>query len=218
MNTKILRSISYGVYIVTSMDEGRPVGCTANSIMQITSEPQTVAISLNHANYTNEVVKRTGKVAVSILSEESDSSLIGGFGFRSSRDANKFEGVDYAVWEDLPILLDTCGWMTLKVIDSIETSTHTVFICEMTDGEMIGSKRPMTYAYYHEVIKGRAPKTAPTYIPELDGDAAPAAEAAEKWICSICKYEYDGDVPFEDLPDDWVCPICGQPKSVFKKG
>lgn len=222
MDTTILRSLSYGVYIITAMDGDRPCGCTANSVMQITSEPQTVAVSLNRANYTNELVKNTGRLAVNILAENSDASLIGGFGFSSSRDTDKFDGVDYEMVHGLPVLKGTCGYMILEVKSTVETSTHTIFIAEMTDGEVIDKKAvAMTYAYYHNVVKGKTAKNAPTYIPEIDGDGETQSEDVADaprgvWVCKICGYAYEGDVPFEELPDDWTCPLCKAPKSAFE--
>ncbi len=117
----------------------------------------------------------------------------------------------------MPIVSDSCGYMVFRVIGSTETSTHTIFLGELIDGDVIGSTEPMTYAYYHKVVKGKSPKNAPTYIPEEDASDK-SSEDAEKgiWKCSVCGYVYDGDIPFEDLPDDYVCPICKQPKSVFQ--
>lgn len=214
MNSNVFRNLSYGVYIVSSMDGERPTGCVANSIMQVTSSPATVAASINHDNYTNKCIKESGKFSVSILSEENDQSLIGTFGFQSGRDADKYDGTASEMKDGVPIVTDACGWFTCKVVDMFETSTHTIFLGEVTDGDVLSSAAPMTYAYYHNVIKGKSPKNAPTYLPEED-EAETAAE--EKWVCSICGYVYDGDVPFEDLPDDWKCPVCKQPKNVFEK-
>ena len=109
MNKKVFRNLSYGVYVVSTLDGDRPVGCTANSIMQITSDPATIAISINHDNYTNSCIAKTGRFAVSILSEKSDPSLIGTFGFQSGREINKFDGVSHTFREDLPVLEDSCG-------------------------------------------------------------------------------------------------------------
>lgn len=228
MNPNVLRNLSYGVYVISTLDKERPTGCIANSAMQITSEPVTVALSMNHDNYTNSCIKASGVFAVSILSNESDPGLIGRFGFQSGKEINKFDGLSYETKAGLPIVTDSCGYMTFKVIDSLETSSHTIFIGEMTDGDVISTDEAMTYAYYHKVVKGKSPKNAPTYIPSLDGDdavtqtasvdaAAPAAGKKEIYKCSVCGYIYDGDIPFEELPDDYVCPICKQPKSVFEK-
>lgn len=167
MNKNVFRNLSYGVYVVSTMDDGRATGCTANSAMQITSSPATIAVSINHDNYTNKCIKECGKFAVNILAEDSDSVLIGKFGFFSGKDTNKFQDVGFKIVEGLPVLNDTCGYVVCKVVDTMETSSHTVFLGEVIEGDVIGSGRtPMTYAYYHNVIKGTSPKNAPTYIAE----------------------------------------------------
>lgn len=167
MNTDIFRKLSYGVYIVSTMDDGRATGCVANSAMQITSSPATIAISINHDNYTNKCIEECGLFSVSILAEDSEKSLIGQFGFKSGRDNNKFMGVDFAIVENMPVVKDTCGCVVCKLVDKMETSTHTVFLGEVIEGDVFNENRqPMTYAYYHNVIKGISPKNAPTYISE----------------------------------------------------
>jgi flavin reductase (DIM6/NTAB) family NADH-FMN oxidoreductase RutF len=167
MNTNAFRNLSYGVYIVSTMDDGRATGCTANSAMQITSSPATIAVSINHDNYTNGCIKKSGKFAVSIIAEDSDPMLIGKFGFFSGKDTNKFQDVDFKIVEDMPIIKDTCAYVVCRVIDTMETTTHTVFLGEVIEADVINSDRtPMTYAYYHNVIKGKSPKNAPTYIAE----------------------------------------------------
>lgn len=219
MNKNVFRNLSYGVYIVSTLDGTRNTGCVANSIMQITSSPATIAVSMNHDNYTNSCIQDSGKFAVSILSETSAPSLIGQFGFQSGKDVDKFDKVDFTIKEGLPVLNDSCGYIVCKVIDKMETSTHTVFLGEVIDGDTIESSPAMTYAYYHNVVKGKSPKNAPTYIAEED--SSPKKEPSEstassKWVCQICGYVYDGDVPFEELPDTYVCPICKQSKDKFQ--
>lgn len=218
MNSKVLRTLSYGVYIVSTMDGERPTGCTANSAMQITSSPATIAVSINHDNYTNHCIDASGLFAVSILAETSAPSLIGHFGFQSGREVNKFDTVSFEMKSGVPIITDSCGYIVCKVINKMETSSHTVFLGEVIDGDVLLSAPSMTYAYYHNVIKGKSPKTAPTYIPEEESAASAPTEniSASKWVCSVCGYIYDGDTPFEELPDDFVCPLCKQPKDKFK--
>jgi len=165
MNPNTFRNLSYGVYIVSTWDKGRPTGCTANSAMQITSSPATLAVSLNHDNYTNGCIKDCGYFAVSILAEDSPPVLIGSFGFRSGRDTDKFDGVESEIAAGLPVLKAGCGYIVCKVIDSMETATHTVFLGEVVEAEPRAGT-PMTYAYYHSVIKGKTAKNAPTYIKE----------------------------------------------------
>lgn len=213
MNTNAFRNLSYGVYIISTLDGERPTGCVANSAMQITSSPATIAVSVNHDNYTNSCIQKTGKFAVSILSEESDATLIGTFGFQSGKEVNKFDGVQALEKEGIPVVADACAYVVCKVIDKMETATHTVFLGEVIDADVLKKAEPMTYAYYHKVVKGKSPKNAPTYLPEEKEEKADDA----KWVCSICGYVYDGETPFEELPEDFRCPICKQPKEKFVK-
>ena len=210
MDNKIATKLSYGVYIVTTWNDGKPTGCVANSIMQVTAEPATFAVSINHQNFTNKCIKDIGKFAISILSEASDPKLIGTFGFKSGRQIDKFDGVDYKVQSRLPVLTDGCGYIVCDVIDSMETETHTVFLGKMTDGGMLSDKPQMTYDYYHKVIKGGAPKTAPTYV---EGGAVEPKPRGKKYKCTVCGYIYEGD----ELPADYVCPICGVGTELFEE-
>lgn len=213
MNKNTFRNLSYGVYIISTLDGERPTGCVANSVMQITSSPATIAVSMNHDNYTNVCIEKTGKFAISILSEQSAPELIGRFGFQSGKDVDKFDGVEAIQKEDLSVVADACGYIVCNVINKMETSTHTVFLGEVVDADVLKQEEPMTYAYYHKVVKGKSPKNAPTYLPEEKEEKVDNS----KWVCGICGYVYDGKVPFEELPEDYKCPICKQPKSVFKK-
>lgn len=210
MNTNIFRNLSYGVYVISTLDGKRLTGCTVNSIMQITSSPATIAVSMNHDNYTNSCMQKNKKFAINILAETSDSSIIGTFGFQSGKDINKFESVSYFMEQDLPIIEDSCGYIVCQIIDTMETTTHTVFLAEVLDGDVLKKDPAMTYAYYHMVIKGKSPKNAPTYLPEEKEDS-------ERWVCSVCGYVYDGDIPFEELGEDYKCPVCKQPKKAFSK-
>lgn len=209
MDSKVLRNLSYGVYVVTAMDGARPTGCIANSVMQITSDPAVVAVSINHDNFTNRCIAGSGRLAVTILAEDTDPALIGRFGFQSGRDTDKFSGLEFEMHQGLPVPAAGCGWFACEVLGSYDTSTHTVFFARMIDGGQRGGA-PMTYAYYHAVVKGKSPKNAPTYQPEETPGAA-------RWKCSVCGYIYEGDVPFELLPDSYTCPICRQPKTKFVK-
>ncbi len=210
MNETALFKLSYGVYVCSTWDEGRPVGCIANSAMQITSSPATVAVSINRNNYTHKCVSDTGYFAITILGEHTAPSVIGRFGFTSSRDCDKFSEVSFGVRGKLPVPSDAIAYLCCKVIDKLETATHTVFLGEVYDCDHLKSDKPMTYAYYHEVLKGKTSVNAPTYQKNQP-------EARDVWVCDICGYEYDGETPFEELPEDWVCPLCGMDKSHFHK-
>lgn len=241
MNMDVYRNLSYGLYVISTLDGERRTGCIANSIMQITAEPATIAVSINHDNYTNQCIAGTGKFSISILAEDSSPSIISKFGFQSGRDVDKYAGTDYVERDGLPVVSDTCGYLTCKVINKMETSTHTVFLGEVTDGDVLRNAPAMTYAYYHKVIKGKTPKNAPTYLAanEATQQTQNAVRQQEKnvstgrqatnsetdkddcvdkkrWVCSVCGYIYEDETPFEELPADYVCPICKNGKDVFE--
>ncbi|MBQ9985627.1 MAG: flavin reductase [Oscillospiraceae bacterium] len=205
MNKNAIRNMSYGVYVISSKDAGRDVGCVANSAMQITSSPATIAVSINHDNYTNGAIRSSGVFAISVLPEDIDQSVIGTFGFKSSRDVDKFSLVASVEKSGLRIPSGALCYIVCKVIDTMETATHTVFLGEVADADMLNSGEPMTYAYYHKVKKGTSPKNAPTYVEE---EAAPSG-----WKCSICGYIENK----EELPEGYTCPICTVPASMFNK-
>lgn len=211
MDKKVLRNLSYGVYAVTSRDKDKNVGCIANSIMQVTSNPSVIAVSINHDNYTNKVIKENNKFGVSILKETTDAKIIGTFGYKSSKDNDKFDGINFKEISEIPVLENTCGYMVCKVIDTMETSTHTIFLGEVIEADDYSTENAMTYKYYHENLKGSSPKNAPTYeetsISQIDKDSKKS-----KWKCSICGYIYEAD----ELPDDFKCPICGAGKEYFE--
>ena len=204
--------MSYGVYIVGTLDNTRPTGCVANSIMQVTSSPATIAISINHDNYTNSCIAKSGKFAFSILAVNSDPAVIGTFGFRSGKDVDKFAEVDYELVEEMPVIKNSCGYVVCNVINKMELPTHTIFLGEVIAGETYSEdKEAMTYAYYHKVVKGKAPKNAPTYLPEEEEQKMGTTEV--RYVCQICGYTYYGD----PLPENFVCPLCGATADKFKK-
>ena len=196
MNNRILQSLSYGLYAVGVKGEKYPTACIVNTVFQITSSPMMVAISINHANYTNECIKKQGEFTVSVLSENTSGAIIGALGFNSGRESNKLQNVRHKILrEGAPVVQeDICCWFLCKVRDSIETTTHTIFIGELTAGSEKITGTPMTYKFYHDVIKGKSPKYAPTYVPDNE-------PAGDVYTCKICKYEYDNSlIPFEELP------------------
>ena len=163
MDKNILRSLSYGVYAVTTLDEERAVGCIANSTMQVTYD--TVAVSMNHDNFTHECMEKTGRFAVSILGEDIEMNTIAFMGFQSGREKDKFTHIETITVDGLPIIKNSIGYLICDIIDKLDTETHTIFLGKITDGKVLDdSKTPMTYAYYHKVKKGNSPKNAPTYL------------------------------------------------------
>lgn len=206
MDRNVLKNISYGMFIVGAKDD-KNGGCIVNTVFQITSKPTTIAVSINHDNYTNKIIKKTNKFSISILKEDTDTKIIGTFGYKSSKDIDKFKEVDFKVKDNLPYLSDSCGVLLCKVVSTCETATHTIFIAEVTDMFDFTQDTPMTYKYYQEVLKGKSPKNAPTYTDENDD------KNKTIWKCSICGFE----VEMDELTEDFVCPICGASIKVFKR-
>jgi flavin reductase (DIM6/NTAB) family NADH-FMN oxidoreductase RutF/rubredoxin len=224
-----LYNLTYGLYVVSSCREGRPNGQIANTVFQVTAEPARIAVSLNRENLTHEYVKDSGVLGVSVLEEETPMPFIGLFGFKSGRDVDKFADVEHKPGETgCPVVTQhTLAVIEGRVVDSVDVGTHTVFIAEVVAGEVLRDGKPLTYACYHETKKGKAPKTAPTYRgADAQAPEKRSESGMQKYVCQVCGYVYDpaaGDpdngvapgTAWEDVPDDWVCPVCGASKDQF---
>ncbi|HOO42029.1 MAG TPA: flavin reductase, partial [Syntrophales bacterium] len=197
MNTKAFQKIGYGVYIICSKSGDRINGQIANTAFQVTSDPPTIAISINKLNLTHEFIKSSKVFSVSVLARTAPMTLIGQFGFKCGRDVNKFEGIHYKIGTTgAPIVLEqTLSYIEAKVVKEMDCGTHTIFLGEVVDGDVLADGEPMTYAYYHEVKGGKSPKTAPTYVKE---EASQPVENKIRFVCSVCGYIYD---PAKGDPD-----------------
>ena len=226
MNLGALHKLGYGMYIIGSRKDNRFNGQAANTVFQITSEPPTVAVSINKNNLTHEFIKESKVFTASILCQDTPLSFIGRFGFKSGRDMNKLEGINYKIGETkAPVILENAvSYLEAKVIKEVDMGTHTIFIGQVVAADVVSEKACMTYEYYHQVKRGTTPKTAPSYVEEKKVEAP----KAPKYKCTVCGYIYDPELgdpdsgikpqtPFEDLPDDWLCPICGAAKSEFER-
>jgi len=226
MNFKALHKLGYGLYVVSSRKGDRLNGQIANTVFQVTSEPPTIAVSINKNNLTHEFIKESKVLAVSILSQGTPLSFIGRFGFKSGRDIDKFESINYKIGEtQAPVLIDNAlAYLEARIAQEVDVGTHTIFIGELIGADVMKEGEPMTYAYYHQVKRGTTPKAAPSYIEEKREIVPKMA----KYKCTVCGYIYDPELgdpdggikpgtPFEQIPDDWVCPVCGASKDQFEK-
>jgi flavin reductase (DIM6/NTAB) family NADH-FMN oxidoreductase RutF len=171
MNINALHKLSYGMYIVGSHKGNKLNGQIANTVFQITSEPPTVAVSINKQNLTHEYIENSKVFSASVLCQATPLPFIGGFGFKSGRDTDKLEGQNYKVGQTgSPIFLDnTTAYLEAEVIQDIDVGTHTVFIGRVVAAEILTEDPCMTYEYYHQVKRGTTPKTAPSYIAKEKG-------------------------------------------------
>jgi|SRR3989339_1971958 len=166
MNSNTLFKISYGVYVITSKKENKINGMIATTITQITSEPARISVVINKQNLTHKFISDNKSFNVSILSEKAPFNLIGQFGFKSGRDSNKFEDINIKLSElGNPIILDnSVGFIEAQLENSLDVGTHTIFIGKIINAEILSEENQMTYDYYHKVLKGKSPKTAPTFV------------------------------------------------------
>jgi len=166
MDHRALHKIGYGLYVICSRKGDRLNGQIANTVFQVTSEPPTISVSINKNNLTHEFIRESKVFTVSALSQDAPLSFIGHFGFKSGRDIDKLEGINYKIGETrAPVVTDnTLAYLEAKVIQEVDVGTHTLFIGELVAAEVLKEGEPMTYAYYHQVKRGTTPKTAPSYI------------------------------------------------------
>lgn len=196
--------IPYGLYIVTTVADGRDNGYVSNTFQQVTDTPNQVSVCLNNSTLTCEMVRKSGILTVSIMSEKADFSLFKRFGFQSGRDADKFKdftGSRRVGNGTLAVTEGTNAFVSVKVSQSIDLGTHTMFIGEVTEMETLSAVPSATYSYYQQHVK---PQPQPS---------ASAAAGHTVWRCRVCGYEYEG----EELPADFICPVCNHPASDFEK-
>ncbi len=201
MDPKAMYAISYGLFVVTARWDGGDNGCITNTVAQVTGEPNRISVAVNKSNYTCQLIARSGSFTASVISEKADFELFKRFGFQSGRDVDKFAGfTDCRRVEngELIVTKGTNAYISAKVEQTVDLGTHTLFIAAVTDMDVLSDDPSATYAYYQSSIK---PRPA----------AAPAGKTV--WRCRICGYEYEG----EELPEDFVCPICKHPASDFEK-
>ena len=192
-----LFKLGYGLYVVTTNDGKKDNGCILNSVMQVTSTPNRVAVAINKQNYTHDIVMKTNKLNINCIAESAPFSLFQNFGFRSGRDADKLEGVAFERSNNgLAVLKDNINaYMSLWVESTVDLDTHTLFICFVTQMDEISEERTMTYTYYQDNVK---PKPQP--------------QKKKGYVCKICGYVHEGD----ELPADFICPLCKHPASDFE--
>ena len=223
INLQSLFKISYGLYVVSSGDKTRGNGFIANTVFQVTAEPPNFAVCCNKNNLTSEFIKRSEAFAFSVLAQSASPDIFGKFGYRSGKDVDKMAGTTVK-YEDtgVPIVLDECiAYFECRLVQTFDAGTHLIFIGELVNSQIIDdSAEPLTYSYYRYVKKGIVPKNAPTYIDKARIEAEPEVRNSKKYRCAVCGYIYDESVEpvrFIDLPDNWICPVCGSEKSEFEE-
>ena len=189
VNPTALFKIGYGLYVVTARDGEKDNGQIVNTVTQVSDKPNRIAVNINKVNYTCEMINKTGRLNVCVLSEDAPFKVFEHFGFQSGRDVDKFADFSHAERASNGVLfLDRYAnaYISGKVVDKVDLGTHTMFICEVTESVVLSDRETMTYSYYQKEVKPR---------PDTD---------KKGFVCTVCGYIYEGD----KLPDDFICPLC----------
>ncbi|MCX7731809.1 MAG: flavin reductase [candidate division WOR-3 bacterium] len=233
VDQRALDKFTYGLYVVASRNGDRINGLVVNTVVQVALNPTLVSVTINKNSLTNEFIRKSGVLAISVLTQDTPLEFIGRFGFRSGREFDKFAGVNYELGiTGAPMLTDyTVAQIEARVRERIDCVTHDLFVAEVVAARVIREAEPLTYSYYHLVKKGKTGKGAPTYREENKAQTKVKKNEGSikmrRYVCSVCGYVYDPSVgdpengipagtPFENLPAEWVCPVCGATKDQFE--
>lgn len=204
MDNKAMYKLSYGLFVLTAKVGDKENGCITNTAVQVASEPNTISFAVNKANYTHDMVMETKRANISVISEAADFELFKHFGFQSGRDGDKFADFRDCKYAENGIPYITKGtnaYFSIDVKQTVDLGSHTLFIGEPTAMEVLADTASATYAYYQSDIKPKPEKVGETKTGQT------------VWRCRICGYEYVG----EEMPDDFLCPLCNHPKADFEK-
>lgn len=198
MDNKAMFNLSYGLFILTAKDGEKDNGCIVNTVGQVTSQPNRISLTVNKANYTHDMILKTKEFNVSVLAENSKFETYRHWGFQSGRNTDKLESISFKRSANGLVYIadETNAFLSAKVVFTLDLGTHTLFIADVTDGEVLSQVPSATYSFYQNNIK---PKPAST-------------EKRKGFICTVCGYIYEG----ETLPDDFICPVCKHPASDFR--
>ena len=193
--------ITYGLYMLTTTDGEKQNGCIVNTVNMLTDNPKRITVFVNKANYSEELLRKTGVFNVSVLTKSAPFELFKQFGFFSGREKDKFEGGRYETSENGLYYLPehANALISGRVVDAYDYGTHTLFVAEVTEAKKLLDEESVTYEYYQANIKQKP-------------QAAATPTDKEKWVCKVCGYTHEGE-----LPDDFICPWCKHPASDFEK-
>lgn len=197
MDKKAMFKLTYGLFVLTAREGEKDNGCIINTAVQVTTEPNRITIAVNKKNYTHDMIMRTGIFNISMLTEQSKFDTYKHWGFQSGAQVDKLEGMVCPRAENGVVYVagETNAYLSAKVVSSVDLGTHTLFLADVTDGEVLSDTESITYSYYQRNVK-----TAPKKDEKKKG-----------FVCSVCGYVYEGDT----LPEDFICPWCKHPASDF---
>lgn len=208
MNVNALFKLTYGLYIASVEWNGKLCGCIINTAAQATVEPNRVLLTMLKTNYTTELISKKGSLSISILSLETSLDIIKNFGYQSGRNCDKFHDIKVKFDSNMnPYMEETMvAYLGLEIQNTIDLDTHLLFVCTVTEAEIVNNLEPMSYEDYRNLKSNGVMNKPGSLAKDLNKIT---------YTCSVCHYVYDGDIPFENLSDEYVCPVCKKPKSFF---
>lgn len=234
LDASALFTLSYGLYVVGAQKKDGYAGRVLDAFAQIAGgeQPRVVAGFMKDGD-TVAAIRESKVFSVSVLPQDAQPFLIANFGFQSGANTDKWANTVHEIQNGLPVLRDMLAYLFCEVEEIREYETHTVCICKVVSASNGRKAEPMLYAQYHKSIKLQAQAAFRAFqegagVPQsnlleetvskkLENAIIKDAQAEQQWVCTLCGYVYDGETPFEELPDDWLCPLCGAPKSAFEK-
>lgn len=197
MDEKAMYKLSYGLFVLTARDGEKDNGCIVNTVSQVTVSPNRIVVAVNKSNYTHDMIVKTGMFNVSVLTEKSSFETYKHWGLQSGRDVDKTKEITFQRAENGVIYIaeETNAYLSAKVVSMTDLGTHTLFLADVTEAQVLSQEESVTYSYYQKNIK-----------------PAPAPEKKKGFICTVCGYIYEVDI----LPEDFICPWCKHPASDFK--
>ena len=197
MDEKAMYKLSYGLFVLTAREGEKDNGCIVNTVSQVTVSPNRIVVAVNKSNYTHDMIVRTGMFNVSILTEKSSFETYKHWGFQSGRNVDKTKEITFQRAENGVIYIaeETNAYLSAKVVSMTDLGTHTLFLADVTETQVLSQEESVTYSYYQKNIK-----------------PSPVPEKKKGFICTVCGYIYEADT----LPEDFICPWCKHPASDFK--
>ncbi len=208
-----LYTLSNGLYVLTAEDKERHnfAGSLVDAVSQVAVLPNLIMVSCMNTSRTKECIDETGSFGLSVLPQNIDPFVVANFGFQSSREVDKWAKVPYEIKEEIPFIPESLAKISAKVVDKLIYPNNTVYIAEVIKAFDVRAGEPLTYKHYRDVMKEACLKS-------FNGSKTAKEEktSLKQWTCTLCGYVYDGDIPFEELPEDWRCPLCGVGKDLFE--
>lgn len=211
MDKKAFFTMPSGLYVVSAEFEGLRAGCIVNTAVQVTSQPPRISVAINKENVTSGAVVRAGAFAVTVVDRSADMLYIGNFGFRTSGTFDKFQNYEVRTTAlGAPYVPEhAAAVFSCRLVQTVDVGTHLLLVGEVVDADRLGDVAPLTYDYYHRVLKGKTPPRASSYmgVESKEDTMAEEEKKTYKFVCTVCGYEVEVDTP--ELPEDYVCPVCG---------